>query len=77
MNISHILNHGIVLSVVQSMNKWRNFYKLLLGYCLIMATLLVVDHYFLTDNPTSTEPCIIGNEITTMSECYDIMINGL
>ncbi|MTF37515.1 hypothetical protein [Cyanobacterium aponinum] len=59
------------------MNKWHNFYKLLLGYCLIIATLLIIEHYLLTDSPTSTELCIIGNEITTISECYDVMLNGL
>ncbi|WP_144439397.1 hypothetical protein [Geminocystis sp. NIES-3709] len=62
------------------MNKWHNFYKLLLGYFLIISSLLIVDRYLVTDSPNFpnlTEICIIDNEITTMSECYDIMINGL
>ncbi|BAQ63917.1 hypothetical protein GM3709_682 [Geminocystis sp. NIES-3709] len=52
----------------------------MLGYFLIISSLLIVDRYLVTDSPNFpnlTEICIIDNEITTMSECYDIMINGL
>ena len=61
--------------------QWRNFYKLAIAYGLLIAIICTLDYFGIPeDKPMTTgkEPCgVMGDEVITMNECYDIMLNGL
>ena len=59
--------------------KWNNFKKLAIAYTLLIMAILVIDYWLPEKNVVKEDkPCaIVNGEIMTMSECYDIMLNGL
>ena len=61
--------------------QWRNAVKLLIAYCLLIIIIFTLDYFGIPeDKPITTgkEPCgVMGDQVITMNECYDMMLNGL
>ena len=67
----------------QEKRKWRsrNFYKLLIAYFLLIIIIFTLDYFGIPEDKaiiTGKEPCaVMGDEVITMNECYEIMLDGI
>jgi hypothetical protein len=52
-----------------------------IAYCLLIALICTLDYFGIPEDKaitTGQESCaVMGDEIITMNECYDMMLNGL
>jgi hypothetical protein len=53
----------------------------LIAYCLLIIIIFTLDYFGIPEDKSVTtgqEPCgVMGDEVVTMNECYDIMLNEL
>ena len=62
-------------------SQWRNAIKLAIAYFLLIVIIFTLDYFDIPEDKaitTGKEACaVMGDEVITMNECYDMMLNGL